>query len=128
MLVRLPLRTAAVLVRTAALLGGLVLLSFACSGGAKAVQHVSLASVVASPSGLKGDPIQVQGELVKFTDPDGATYGAVQDSEMNRVGLKSIATWPSLVGKRVVATGVLEFDPSFGWYLSNPSLVAAPSP
>lgn len=83
-----------------------------CSSGSKAVQTVSLASLAGSPEHWKGDLVRVQGTLVTFTDPDGSTYGVVQDTSMNRVGLKSVAAWQSLVGKTVMAQGILNFDPA----------------
>ncbi len=92
-----------------------------------AVESVTLATVVARPDAWNGDRVEIEGTLLRFTDPDGSAYGVVQDSGQNRLGIKDIDAWQTLVGKKVRATGTIEFDSSFGWFLAQPTLAATTS-
>jgi hypothetical protein len=104
-----------------------VLLTTACGAKSGPAPAVSLSALVAAPERWQGERIEVRGRLLRFDDPDRGSYGVIEDGEENRVGLKAISKWQSLVGQDVVATGKLEFDDAFGWYLAGPSVDPAPS-
>jgi hypothetical protein len=87
---------------------------------------VSLATLVNSPGQWEGKRVEIVGRLERFTDADGSSYGVIQDEAENRIGLKRIEPWRALIGKRVIAEGTVEFDPSFGEYLAEPRLSEAP--
>jgi hypothetical protein len=96
-----------------------------CGGTSHSVKSVPLATVVGQPQQWKGKRVDVQGTLLRFTDAGGSTYGVVQDAGQHRIGIKNLSAWQSLVGRRVDATGTVEFDASFGWFLAQPNLTAA---
>ncbi len=112
-----------ILVFAVLLVAGLLCGAFvsAC-GSAAAPEQVPLPSLIKSPDSWRGQRIEVEGTLVQLKDPDGTVYGVVQDESDDRVGLKHIDPWQSLVGQAVDATGTLQFDPSFGWYLEGPTV------
>ncbi len=101
-----------------------VVLIASCGGQSGTTQSVSLATLVESPEQWAGKRIEVRGELLHFNDPGGGRHGVVENAEQDRIGLKDIEAWQSLIGQQVVAQGTVEFDPSFGWYLNQPSLTA----
>ncbi len=68
----------------------------------------------------------MRGTLRRLVDPDGTTYGVIENASADRVGLKQIDAWQSLVDQQVDATGTLRFDPGFGWYLDSPAIKALP--
>ena len=104
----------------------LVAVSCGGAGRSNTTEAVPLASLVANPERWRGENVEVEGELVEFTDPGGGTYGVIEDPMMNRVGLKSTVGFKGLIGSQVTVSGVLSFDPSFGWYLLDPVVEAAP--
>ncbi len=98
-----------------------------CSGGDHhEVTRIDLSSLVLGPNQWEGKQVEVQGTLIRLMDPDGTTYGVIQDTEESRIGLKQIAPWSTLIGNSVDAMGTVEFDPSFGWYLKDPTVHALP--
>ncbi|HEX5369443.1 MAG TPA: hypothetical protein VFY10_08525 [Dehalococcoidia bacterium] len=103
-----------------------VVLGAAC-GGHSQPPRIDLAALVQGPSEWTGKQIEVHGTLRSLIDPNGKPYGVIENSSADRVGLKQIDAWRSLVDSPVDAIGTLRFDPSFGWYLDNPTITAQPS-
>lgn len=106
----------------------IVLVTIACGAESGTVPETSLASLVAAPAQWQGKKVEFRGTLREFEDADGETYGVIEDAAHNRIGLKAISEWQSLVGQEVVATGRMEFDDSFGWYLARPLVTSVDSP
>jgi hypothetical protein len=104
----------------------LVVLGPACSTGqSDSPVEISLASLALGPQQWQGKRIEVQGKLLPFTDPDGTSYGVIEDSFQNRVAIRTVEKWTDLTGQTVKASGVLEFDAAFGWYLVHPVIAPA---
>lgn len=103
-------------------------LASACAANpANTPTRVSLAALVRGPEQWKGKVVAVQGTLLQVTDPDGTSYGIVEDAKQNRIGLKRGQDWASFEGRVVRASGTVEFDPSFGWFLANPTVIPTTS-
>ena len=104
-----------------------MLLSASCGHSSSKPPLIGLAALVQGPNEWSGKQIEVQGTLRRLTDPDGTPYGVIETTSGDRVGLKQIDPWQSLVDQTVDATGTLRFDPNFGWYLDSPTIKPLPS-
>ena len=82
----------------------------------------TLSAIVADQQEWTGTQVRVTGELLQFQDPGGQPYGVSEDAQHDRIGLRQIQPWLSLVGHQVVAVGTVAFDPGFGLYLANPHI------
>jgi hypothetical protein len=103
-----------------------MLLCVACGHSQPKPPLIDLAALVQGPSEWSGKQIEVHGTLRRLTDPDGTAYGVIENATTDRVGLKQIDPWQSLVDQQVDAIGTLRFDPNFGWYLDSPTIKPLP--
>jgi hypothetical protein len=100
----------------------IAVVAVSCAGSPVTASKISLSTFEQAPEQWSGAQVQVEGQLLRFTDPDGTTYGVIQDAQLDRVGLRDIQAWQALVGQQVIAEGTVRYDPSFGWYLDRPSI------
>ena len=86
--------------------------------------RVPVSVIVQTRARWLGKRVQVNGGLVRFSDPRSGVYGVVDD-EGFRIGIRHLHDWTALVGHAVVVVGTVEFDPNFGLYLARPEVHAA---
>lgn len=67
---------------------------------------------------LRGSRVRIDGVLRRFAG-EGGEHFVLEDSDTNRIGLRGsvVPRLPPLEGRRCRATGVLHFDPAWGYYL-----------
>jgi hypothetical protein len=82
----------------------------------------SVADIMATTRRWEGVRVRVRGRLVSFQEPGRPPYGVIEDGQGNRIGIRPLNAFVSLLGRRVVAVGTVRFDRGSGFYLAGASV------
>lgn len=99
------------------------LVAFGACTSSTSPPRATISDIMGQPAAWNGRTVQVSGRLLEFRDPDGASYGVIEQGDA-RIGIRDIKRWRDVIGEDVQVEGTVSFDAGFGFYLANVSVRA----